>query len=52
LLKGDESQAWLSEEAGEPGLLDALLGASITYRIPVGSQRCEKAFLLRTLLPA
>jgi hypothetical protein len=28
-----------------------LLGASITYRIAVGAQRGEKAFMLRTLPP-
>ena len=52
LLERDEEQAWLSEAAGEPAPLDGLLGASITYRIAVGPQRGERAFLLRTLPPA
>ncbi len=52
LLKRDEGQAWLSEEDGEAQPLDGLLGASITYRIAVGPQRGEKAFMLRTLPPA
>jgi hypothetical protein len=52
LLERDEEQAWLSEAAGEPGPLDVLLDASIAYRIAVGPQRGEKAFMLRTLPPA
>jgi hypothetical protein len=52
LLERDEGQAWLSEEGGEASPLDTLLGASITYRIAVGPQRGEKAFMLRTLPPA
>jgi hypothetical protein len=52
LLERDEYQAWLSGEQGEAGPLDELMGASITYRIAVGPQRGEKAFLLRTLPPA
>jgi ribosomal protein S27E len=52
LLERAEEQAWLSGEEGEAGPLDGLLGASITYRIAVGPQRGEKAFMLRTLPPA
>ena len=51
LLEREEDQAWQSE-SGEASPLDGLLGASITYRIAVGEERGEKAFMLRTLSPA
>ena len=50
LIERDVENAWLSSGA-EPGLLDDLLGHSITYRIAVGPRAGQKLFTLQTVPP-
>jgi hypothetical protein len=48
LVERDMENAWLTTE-GSGGLLDDLIGHSITYRIAVGPRAGQKLFTLRTL---
>lgn len=49
LLERDAENSYLSGDAVEGGLLDQLLGHSITYRIAVGPHAGRKVFTLQTL---
>ena len=49
LLERDAENSYLSGDAVEAGLLDQLLGHSITYRIAVGPHAGRKVFTLQTL---
>jgi len=49
LLERDVENSYLAAEAMEAGLLDQLLGHSITYRIAVGPNQGRKVFTLQTL---
>ncbi len=49
LLERDAENSYLAGDELEAGPMDQLLGASITYRIAVGSQRGRKVFTLQTL---
>ena len=53
VLERDAENAWLAgDEDAEPGAIDTLRAASITYRIALGPHRGRKAFTVRTLPPA
>ena len=49
LLEGDAENSYLSEDAVEGGLLEQLVGHSVTYRIAVGPHAGRKVFTLQTL---
>lgn len=52
LLEQDAEQAWLElDPADETDAMPHLLGSSVSYRIAVGPQQGQKAFMIRTIRP-
>ena len=52
LLEQDAESAWLElEPADDTDALPQILGSSVSYRIAVGPQQGQKAFMIRTIQP-
>jgi hypothetical protein len=52
LLEQDAEQAWLElDPADDTDALPHLLGSSVSYRVAVGPQQGQKAFMIRTIRP-
>ena len=52
LLEQDTESAWLDlDPAEDTDAMPQILGSSISYRIAVGSQQGQKAFMIRTIRP-
>ncbi len=52
LLEQDAEQAWLElDPADDTDAMPHLLGSSVSYRIAVGPQQGQKAFMIRTIRP-
>ena len=52
LLERDAEQAWLAlDPADDTDAMPHLLGSSVSYRIAVGPQQGQKAFMIRTIRP-
>mgnify|MGYP003689580585 CR=1 FL=1 len=52
LLEQDTESAWLDlDPAEDTDAMSQILGSSISYRIAVGSQQGQKAFMIRTIRP-
>jgi hypothetical protein len=52
LLGQDAEQAWLDlDPADDTDAMPHLLGSSVSYRIAVGPQQGQKAFMIRTIRP-
>jgi len=52
LLEQDAESAWLDlEPADDTDAMPHLLGSSVSYRIAVGPQQGQKAFMIRTIQP-
>jgi len=52
LLEQDTESAWLDlDPAGDTDAMPQILGSSISYRIAVGPQQGQKAFMIRTIRP-
>jgi hypothetical protein len=52
LLEQDAEQAWLElDPADDTDAMPYLLGSSVSYRIAVGPQQGQKAFMIRTIRP-
>jgi len=52
LLEQDAEQAWLKlDPADDTDAMPYLLGSSVSYRIAVGPQQGQKAFMIRTIRP-
>ncbi len=50
LMTRDIENAYLAFDPGEEAPIDALLGASITYRIATGPREGQRVFTLQTLV--
>jgi len=52
LLEQDAEQAWLDlDPADDTDVMPHLLGSSVSYRVAVGPQQGQKAFMIRTIRP-
>jgi hypothetical protein len=52
LLEQDAEQAWLElDPADDTDALPHIMGSSISYRVAVGPQQGQKAFMIRTIRP-
>jgi len=52
LLEQDAEQAWLDlDPADDTDAMPHLLGSSVSYRVAVGPQQGQKAFMIRTIRP-
>lgn len=50
MLEQDAESAWLElEPADDTDALPHIMGSSISYRVAVGSQQGQKAFMIRTI---